>query len=208
MNFSRGRKVFKKYEDSGHNSASDNDLDSLSDLEIRRKAGDAAKPRLLRSDLKPRLLFPSAESRRDKNEVIEEDEEATTDLEEPMSPAHEENQSDREAQNQNWTKPSTPFKQRIQPATPPSSRPMRNSRRSFVEARSEQESSSEMHSPMDVTHDTISPPRQTRHKKASPFDAWQRVKQSSGPSSKSQKREGEPMEEPVLKRTRGGAQAS
>lgn len=208
---SRGKKYFRKYEDEGQNSGSDNDLDDLSDLEIRRKAGVAAKPRLLRSNVKPRLLFPPKEARHDGNAMIdEEDEEATTDLEEPMSPpAHEEHQSDEELRNTATPKPSTPFRQRFQAATPPSTRPTRNSRRDPADARIEEGSPSDMYGLTSVPQHVISPPRQNRQKKSSPFDSWQRVKQSSGSSSRVHKREAEPTgEEPTIKRPRGSAHAS
>lgn len=133
---------------------------------------------LTRSSIKPRLLFPTPKQRREREAPTIEDEEATTDLEEPHDEAEEEEQV------------TTPVKQTIfSPATPPTTG---HATRSAKKNKT----------PEHVDH--VPFPRGT---KVSPFDGWARTKTSSsgsgGRGGKGRKREAEAMETTNHKKARG-----
>lgn len=82
--FSRGKKIYRKFADD-----SDPEMQSSSSLNMGNTEGNAEPPTrsypLTRSSIKPRLLFPSNTQRHEHSCSNKEDEEAVTDIEEPLS---------------------------------------------------------------------------------------------------------------------------
>jgi hypothetical protein len=88
----RGRKVFRKFHDdapSGESAGEQDDEVSADDNQVRRMIGYEARRPLTRSSIKPRLLFQAEIKERNRELGIEEedDEEAVTDIEVPMTPS-------------------------------------------------------------------------------------------------------------------------
>jgi hypothetical protein len=187
--FSRGRKIFRKYDDTNEDDDAGDEDDNLSDLDIRRKVGATASRRFTRSSVKPRLLFPNEEQRRAREAAEEADEEAVTDIDMPHPKPEPES--------------TTPVKEHFQPTTPPSTgRAKRGS--------AGKDPTHSMPLPVNVVqlHDEVMLPQVKGKKKGSLFDGWSRKKMGA-PSmvSKGTKREGEPLERDgdTTKRTRSGA---
>lgn len=189
---SRGKKVFRKFENdetaqAGAEGEHESDADSLHNGQrrLRRQAGASIDRPLTRSKIEPRLLFPSEEQIREKEEAAAEaarlaEEEAMTDIE-PHLATIDDGADDTDA--------VTPIKQSFQPNTPPSTgRATRSA--------GKKEAQDEV--------DDLLPQHSTRRKKNSPFDSWQRTKATSSTRA-SGKREGEGLDEPQGKRTRSGA---
>jgi hypothetical protein len=175
---SRGKKVFRKFEDNTNQDADEDD--NLSDMDIRHKAGTAATKPFTRSSIKPRLLFPSEGQRREREEGHEADEEALTDIEMPK-PADS----------------VTPTKQRFQLVTPPTTVKAKR-----TTAKGVSDVAQLQHEIAKSPSGTAS--IQTKKKQRSPFDAFQRKKSTSS-VPKGTKREGSPMtEDTAPKRTRSG----
>lgn len=154
MSISRGKKVFRKFTD-----------------------GDAAS----RTDVKPRLLFPSTKASKE-NEIFE-DEEAETDIDEHAKTANDEVvETPVEKVEQKVDTPKAP---KFAPASPPatSSRATRSKK---------------------VIGDEPTPVK-IKGKKGgnSPFDGWRRTKNSPSISTHGQKRAGEPLAtDPASKRAK------
>lgn len=147
---SRGKKVFRKFAE-----------------------GEAVS----RPAVKPRLLFPSTKGSKE-NEIFE-DEEAETDIEEPVKAAQEDAATPAAADE---GKVDTPKAPRFAPASPPStSRATRSKKLIFDEPT----------------------PIKFKGKRGggSPFDSWRRTKNSPSTSAHGQKRAGEPLaSDPAPKR--------
>lgn len=149
---------------------------------------------LTRSSIKPRLLFPTAEQSRAREARSHntEDEEADTDIEEPMGGV-----STPFDQVDEVT--STPKAPRFGPVTPPTT--ARTTRSKKVEipsspaGRPASDDESVPTSPTTRSHRTAS-------SKVSPFDQWQRVKPVKA-SPKGKKREGETLTRASDKKVRG-----
>ncbi|KAF2280263.1 uncharacterized protein EI97DRAFT_411385 [Westerdykella ornata] len=78
----RGKKVFRKFQDSPSDEAAG--PPTFSDEEVRRQAGSVAHRPITRSSVKPRLLFKEEIKQRESARHQEDDEEAITDIEVPM----------------------------------------------------------------------------------------------------------------------------
>lgn len=183
--------MFRKFDNddtaqAGGEEDHESDADSLHNGQrrLRRQAGASVDRPLTRSKIEPRLLFPSEDQIREKEEAAAEaarlaEEEAMTDIE-PHLTAIDEAANDTDA--------VTPIKQSFQPNTPPSTG--RATRSAAKQDADDVEGSVPQHG--------------TRRKKNSPFDSWQRTKATAS-SRSSGKREGEGLDEPQGKRTRSGA---
>ncbi|OCL06199.1 hypothetical protein AOQ84DRAFT_255100, partial [Glonium stellatum] len=117
----RGRKIFRKFNDGPPSDFSDDA--HLSEQETRRRAGTDVHRPFTRSSIKPRLLFPNEDQRRERELAADEvDEEAVTDIEIPVpSPARKRRAKPDEA--------VTPIKQSFHPATPPSTERVKKGRK-------------------------------------------------------------------------------
>jgi hypothetical protein len=193
--YSRGKKIFRKFDDTPASANSDDD--NLSDLDIRRKAGTAAHRPFTRSSIKPRLLFQKEERREAAEEA---DEEAVTDIEMPhpspkkkrgareMSPPAAEEEAD----------VTTPVKLQFQATTPPSTG--RASRFKKELASNDTIVTTTLHTQLLSAEDSRTPsiPSTTgsiRASMSSPFDQWSRSKSGArtASTSKGTKREGTPL---------------
>ncbi|KIW08157.1 uncharacterized protein PV09_01090 [Verruconis gallopava] len=185
----RGKKIFRKFDEpvAKDNAAHASDIsdDNLSDMDIRRKAGPAASRPFLRSSIKPRLLFPNEEQRREREEkATEADEEALTDIEMPQP-------------SSSLKELSTPTKVHFDAgeggghiATPPTT-----ARAKRVKAIPDEQLKGEL---VDALAE-----EQVKKKKRSAFDAFPRRKVGSAASTKGTKREGSPVgADQAAKRTR------
>jgi hypothetical protein len=193
--YSRGKKIFRKFDDAA--AAANSDDDNLSDLDIRHKAGGAAHRPFTRSSIKPRLLFQKEERREAAEEA---DEEALTDIEMPhpsptkkrgakamSSPAAEEEAD-----------VVTPVKNQFQATTPPSTG--RPSRAKKDISSNETIVTTTLHTQLFATDDSRTPsiPSTTgsiRAGMSSPFDQWSRSKSGvrTVSATKGTKREGTPL---------------
>ena len=85
----RGRKVFRKFHDDPPSGGSDAEQEedlSADDRQVRRQIGQEARRPLTRSSIKPRTLFVAEIKERNlANGIVDEDEEATTDIEAPIA---------------------------------------------------------------------------------------------------------------------------
>ena len=113
MSNSRGRKVFRKFDNNSDNEPIQNDEDpagTFSDQDlVRRQAGHESRKRLTRSSVKPRLLFPPKQPEFDEYEGSGDDpNEATTDIETPADTPEEPIEE-----------PDTPHEQSFGVSTPP-----------------------------------------------------------------------------------------
>ncbi|KAF2178827.1 hypothetical protein K469DRAFT_598039 [Zopfia rhizophila CBS 207.26] len=198
----RGRTMLRKFHDGPLSNASSDPPDFSGD-ELSRRAGAEAQRPFTRSSIQPRLLFPNAEQRQERELRPDDvDEEAVTDIEYPIPIA-----------SLNPKMPSliapkaprvvTPVKPTFSPATPPSARrPKRGKKEEVMEIDDEAEM---LHATAEEEEVETPPVVKTRRgKKNSPFDSWPRVK-STG--SHGTKREGEVLEKAPSKRTRSGAVA-
>jgi hypothetical protein len=179
----RGRKVFRKFHNGPPSHASD--PPDLSGDELRHKAGAEASRPFTRSTIKPRLLWPTEEQRRQREVGPEDaDEEAPTDIEMPVSTPKKTRKGGRVV---------TPVKLNFSPATPP---PTGRAKRVKKEAVKVDEEAETPHASAEEKEEVV-PTIQTRSKKNSPFDSWLRVKSAS----RGTKREGDSLES-LAKRTR------
>lgn len=157
MDYSRGKKVFRKF-------PKEDDADEEDDSEL--ETGNC-RP-LTRSSIKPRLLFPTAKQREEREAANTDDEEATTDVEE----LHDDVMTDREEEQV-----TTPVKQTVfSPATPPTT---------VHATRSSTKKAPEAVDPIPY-----------QGKKASPFNGWARTKAGTSTSAaggKGKKRDAEAM---------------
>ena len=84
---SRGKKLYRKFEEDSNGEPISDDGDpasAFSDQDLlRHQAGDAPRKRFTRSSIKPRLLFPPKKANGSMQEVDDDPEEATTDIETP-----------------------------------------------------------------------------------------------------------------------------
>lgn len=180
--------MFKKFTDVDNEaSAADDDHVANADAIIEESVPENLRRPLTRSSVKPRLLFPSPQQAkvrkfRDHNT---EDEEADTDIEDPLpgisTPVDQVDDMGR-----------TPKAPRFAPATPPTSSRATRSKKvdmSTSPAGLSSEDDSET-SPLQVD----------KHGKISPFDQWIRVK---NPDKGSKKRTGETITRGGIKRLRG-----
>jgi hypothetical protein len=209
---SRGKKIFRRYEEAAD--GSDDDYD-MSDLETRRRGRIPKPKRLTRSNVKPRLLFLTEEQRlaREAAMAEEADEETVGDLDVPEPIAR------RLAISINHDTPlhsvpaempvTTPVDEMMQtPSTPPPShRATRSGGKQDASSSGPSTGSTDQ-----FTNKHLSYPKKGRH--TSPFTSWARTKSSTDLSSaaavdsnsKGTKREGSPVERSVgAKRTRSGA---
>ena len=161
---SRGKKVFKKFENDDYNIDPDEEAETEED--VGRIMGDedfdipsTIKP-LTRKSVKPRLLFPTEAQRRAREEAAEED---TTDIEDANKPEDTEMQIQEQAEPdeiQQDDAPSTPAEAiKSTPDSPPvSTRSLRSS--------------------MHKSSGTDSATGTGATKRSSPFDSWRRSKGS------------------------------
>jgi len=207
---SRGKKIFRRFEEPEGTPSADEESDNPNELDIRRKAGAASHRRFTRSSVKPRLLWPSDEQRRERDEEAAA-EEALTDIELPVpvpSPKKLSRSSVEAPSSPNVDEEKelvTPVKQRFRHMTPPSTvRPTRSSVKKEAEI-NQRHATPEEDGPIEPP--LFVPP--TRGKKVSPFDMWRRTKTAERATPKGMKREASPMErEESGKRTRSGAYAA
>lgn len=193
--YSRGKKIFRKFEDADEETRSqldDDDEEDVFNTELDSTVPSRLRGPLTRSAVKPRLLFPTADqlaAKRERALVPDEDEEAITDIEDfnedtPMG--------------QTKGVMATPRAPKFAPASPPTTgRATRSSKMA---------GSSSPTTPGSEGADS-GPSGYSRGGKISPFDAWRRVKGPS-PIPKGKKRMGEPMTRTrgeSSKRTRGQA---
>ncbi|KAL9632608.1 MAG: hypothetical protein Q9164_005215 [Protoblastenia rupestris] len=167
----RGKKIFRKFpqdsdsEREGTPTALDQNPTTIIDEET-----STLRP-LTRSSLKPRLLFPTAQQRAERDAAALEAEEAPTDIE-----------------DHHMTQPEevvTPVKKSFTPATPPTTgHATRSSTKKLRDATL---------SPLDMEEGDKELPAEER-KKVSPFDGWSRTKAGVGSGVKGRKRAGERAE--------------
>lgn len=168
---------------------------------LKRKAGISAQRPLTRSSVKPRLLFPSEDQLREREEAVTDlDEEAVTDIEMP-------NASSPVKQKATAEEVATPIKdyglRNQHLATPP---PTKRTTRTTNKKTSPPTHPSPIYEdepePISAGVGETFPAKGGRRGGRSPFDAWQRTK--AGSSKGSHKREAAPMEEGARggKRTR------
>jgi hypothetical protein len=205
LSLSRGKKIFREFDDddtTNHATTGDNEQeeDTWSDLEIRRRAGrpaaSSSKDRpFMRSSYKPRLLFPTEEQRRAREEAAadEADEEALTDIEVPIP----QQTSSSPRRGKAAAEATTPMKHRARAVTPPTTIRKTRGRKLFD------------HSPLAAAPDAmdVSPGEVTvvvdddeaplpddqvsvaSSKKNSPFDTWRRTKAAGVSKAAGKKRE-------------------
>ena len=188
--------MFRKYDDSP--TADD---DNFSDVEMKRRIGAAAERPFTRSSVNPkRLLFPSENQLRERQQEADEaDEEAVTDIDVPHPKASTAAETEQV---------STPKKHRFAqlPSTPPLTT------RAKRAASSKKSAPNPLHVPEQAKQPS-EPEKSLTKKKPSPFDAWSRTKAGTRNVSKGVKREheGESMDVDAntqahtAKRTRSGA---
>lgn len=184
---SRGKKVFRRFNDLTSDFTTKDRSPSLTDHDLLRRAeGPSPSHLFTRSSIAPRLLFPPPES--SSPDGVDPDEEALTEIEgsNPVSEVEVE------------IIPATPHKKHYRPTTPPTTaRKTRHSARSLTAERSPVEPDGE--------HDLVGAVRD-HAKKSSPFDDWPRTKPAS--RSVSAKRTAEPLDTSVVtaaKRTRSAS---
>ncbi|KAK3080802.1 hypothetical protein LTS18_012962 [Coniosporium uncinatum] len=225
----RGKKMFRRFDqgppDASHieqeadtaDPSTTNTTPTTSPLNraLHRAAGGAASRPFTRSSIKPRLLFPNEEQRRQREEQEADEEEAVTDIDVPQPTRRQPTGLglhvtageglDAEAREEELV---TPVKERFKPATPPSTeRTTRSTNKGTAEV-----SAGEMltQGTTGRAEDELARMRmpQMRKPKPSPFASWQRVKPGAAQRmvSKGVKREGEVLESEG-KRTRSGAHA-
>lgn len=184
---SRGKKVFRRFDDVASESTSNDRPPSLTDYDLLHRAEGSSSGRLLtRSSLAPRLLFPPPKSPSPDGTGF--DEEALTDIE----------GSDSSPEVEVEIMPATPHNKHYRPTTPPTTaRKTRLSARVFTPGSSPVEADNELDLAGSV---------QVHAKKSSPFDGWPRTKPAS--RSVSAKRTAEPLDTSlatVAKRTRNAS---
>lgn len=174
--FSRGKKVYRKFPKDG---SEHSDGNNLGDSE---RESSTISP-LTRSSIKPRLLFPAKQQKRDRTAPTVDDEEAPTDIEDPQD--HEMTEPEDEKQI------TTPVKvANVSPPTPPTT----------GHATKAAKKKAALDSPSDPPEPVEAVLYDQRGKKVSPFSGWARTKAATGGAGgNGKKREGEAME-----KTEGG----
>jgi len=180
--------MFRKYDD-GKDDDNNDEEDTLSDLDMKRRAGAASDRPFTRSAVNPRrLLFPSEDQRREREQrdADEADEEAVTDIDMPKPTLKATASS--EISVAKTPRKTAKFNESML-ATPPTT--ARTTRKK------------------DALADEVVEEPATKKKGPSPFDGWSRTKPTAKNASKGTKREGSPMEvDAPAKRTRSGNHAS
>lgn len=182
--------MFRKFDDddAAANDA-DEDEDTLSDVEMKRRAGPAADRPFTRSTVNPRrLLFPNVDQRREREQrnAEEADEEAVTDVDMP-EPTPKISVTD-ETPSTKTPKKTAEFGESMI-ATPPTT--ARTTRKK------------------DALADEVAEAPTTKRKARSPFAGWSRTKAATRTVSKGTKRERSPMDvDAPAKRTRNGNHAA
>jgi hypothetical protein len=181
---SRGKKVFRKFEEKRSEDDDENTDDELGFFAIRPDLLDSSVnlhvPRLTRSAIKGRRLFSTTpENKQTVDEhlshSIDENEEATTDIEESVE-----------------TNEGTDIVHSEGDTEMPARRSLRNRLREGDKA--------------EPTHAAVVETKKKRGKSSSPFDVWARKKQSPAEVSTGKKREADvssALAAPVAKKTRG-----
>ncbi|KAL8843303.1 MAG: hypothetical protein Q9170_000161 [Blastenia crenularia] len=159
----RGKKIFRRF-------TPDPDHPNLSseETEIEGSTSPRLRP-LTRASVKPRLLFPTENQRRDR-EIAEE--EALTDIDDELVGKDEE-------------KVVTPVKQSFAPVTPPTTG---HATRSATKKAATDGDSSPLVPPDLIIGEIMSPGERRTRNKTSPFDRWQRTKDGSSVQRKGRKR--------------------
>lgn len=161
--YSRGKKMFMKF----------SDIDAAQEEELAEAGADLeahlGRP-LTRSSIKPRLLFPTK-----KPEILIEDEEAVTDVEDLQMSEHEEVPQTPTRVRQEVAK--TPDAPKFAPVSPPDTKRTTRSTNKLAD---------------------MTPLKRTSRK--SPFDSWPRTKEHK--SLAGSKRPAESLASPDAKRTR------
>jgi hypothetical protein len=183
---SRGKKQFRKFADMEEASGSTSEVLDQADGGLDAAVESRLRRPMTRSSIKPRLLFPVPTPAPTQQEPADMDEEAETDIEEPI-PAKDEMDIEEEEPQTPFDlveqTPDTPVAPKFAPAmqvTPPTTqRTTRHGTKSAEET---------------------TPMKPLRGKKRSPFDGWRRTK--NGSESSSSKRSGESLTADAAKRTR------
>jgi len=170
---SRGRKQFRKFTEMDEPSSREGLDEGEGGLESAVES--PTKRHFTRSSIKPRLLFPSANS--DESQILDE-EEAATDIEDHVLAGMEADEPETPTEMITKT-PDTPEAPRFAPASPPTT--VRTTRFGSKKA-------------ADGT------PKAKAPAKRSPFDSWRRVKGST--QSTGHKRSGDDLSADAPKRTR------
>lgn len=170
----RGKKQFRKFTEMDEPSNRDGLDEGEGGLESAVES--PTKRHFTRSSIKPRLLFPTADS--DEPKELDEDEEAATDIEDHVLAGLEADKPETPADLVDET-PGTPAAPRYAPASPPTT--VRTTR--FSNKKSAEPT-----------------PKPKQPTKRSPFDNWRRVK--GGSQSAGQKRSGDDLSADAPKRTR------
>jgi len=188
---SRGRKMLRKYENGEGQTGNDEEEeeDTLSDLDMKRRAGAASERPFTRSAVNPRrLLFPSEEQRleREQRDAEEADEEAVTDIDMPEPTLKATASGD--ISSAKTPRKTTKFTEGMLVTPPTTARTTRKK---------------------DALADEGAEESETKKKGPSPFDGWSRTKPTARTASKGTKREGSPMEvDAPAKRTRSSNHAT
>ncbi len=174
MNFSRGKKIFRKFP-SETDSSPGSPLFKETELEL-----GSSNPRpFTRSAVKPRLLWPSTAHAQERSAAPAEDEEATTEVED--QPQNDSDMTDL-AHETDEEVIMTPVKSSFRaPTTPPASG--RATRAATQKAK--------LNSTPAEPEDGFSSSGRKIAKNLSPFDSWQRTKATVLEVKKGKKREGE-----------------
>lgn len=200
---SRGRKIFRKFND-GPPSISSDDA-HLSEQETRRRAGADVHRPFTRSSIRPRLLFPNEDQHREREFAADEaDEEALTDIEVPVP-------SSAGKRRGKVDEVITPVKQNFRPATPPSTEHVKRGRKKDVNNLPHAASAMDLDEHVNPQEEELqTPPLPSTRGKNSPFDSWQRVKPTSRlAAGKGTKREGEALDrQGEGKKSRNGMHAA
>lgn len=179
--------MFRKFDDES-GAGNEEDEDTLSDVDMRRRAGAAADRPFTRSTVNPRrLLFPNEEQRLEREQRVAEeaDEEALTDIDMP-EPTPKITVTE-DAPSAKTPRKTAKFNQSMI-ATPPTTQRTARKKDALVE-------------------EAAAAP--ATKKGPSPFAGWSRTKAATRTAGKGTKREGSPMDVDVpAKRTRSGTHAA
>ncbi|KAK1143008.1 hypothetical protein N8T08_007072 [Aspergillus melleus] len=195
----RGKKMFRKFNDTLDSDGEDDDTDDgLGLLSARPDLIDpSSSPRvrpLTRSSIKPRVLFPNANDRAPREEPAEEldDEEAATDIEDQAFASDVADDLDNDDVKMDQ-RPTTPD---LNPASQTTSPPVGTIR--SLRSRTKRKDPEQTPTPAIP---------ETKKKRASPFDGWLRKKQTpAAAAAKPKKRDAEAANSPggpATKKTRG-----
>ena len=191
---SRGKKIYRKFPDEEDSPTSNLEYPEFDEIKLD------TSPRLTRSSIRPRLLFPTEKQRRERALA---DEEAVTDIEDPNNLIHDSDMTDIAPNNDTEEEQLvTPVKQSFAetPATPPTTGHVTR-----ASTRKKALDTSPLQGP--EPREIVEGPR--KRGKISPFDGWARVKSGvANDGGKGKKREGDALEKDGVvtgsKRVRGG----